>query len=247
MTEQEKVQILGCRLDRVNMKAAVGRVAAMLQGGRCHQVITLNAEIIYQARQDPALQQMINQADLVTPDGAGVVWAARYLGSPVEERVTGIDLVAQLAAQGAEQGWRFFFLGAAPGVAAEAADNMKRIYPGLRVMGIENGYFDTKAETGLIQVINQSEAQILLVGLGAPRQDFWIAKHKHELSCQVAIGVGGSFDVLANKLNRAPQWMINANLEWLYRLLKEPSRWQRQLALPRFVGLVLNEKKNMSH
>ncbi|MGE5381018.1 MAG: WecB/TagA/CpsF family glycosyltransferase [Methylocystaceae bacterium] len=242
--QNARVNILGSVLDNVSMEQAVNIISEMISGGTCHQVITLNAEIIYQAVNDPALQNLINHADLVTPDGAGVVWAARYLQHPVKERVTGIDLVIRLVKEGAARGWRFFFLGAAPGVAAEAAQKMGNLYPGLQVAGINHGYFGADDEAGIIDSINESGANILLVGLGAPRQDFWINTYKDRLNCQVAIGVGGSFDVLAERLNRAPDWMIRLNLEWFYRLVKEPSRWRRQLALPRFAGLVLKAKKN---
>jgi len=242
--QRNRVNILGCTLDPVSMEEAVQIVADMITLEGCHQVITLNAEIIYQAVHQLPLQQMINQADLITPDGAGVVWAAQHLGCPVKERVTGIDLVARLAQEGAERGWSFYFLGAAPGVAAEAAAKLCALYPQLQVVGTADGYFSSADEKQVIEAINRSGANILLVGLGAPRQDLWIAENREKFACQVAIGVGGSFDVLAEKLNRAPGWMIKLNLEWLYRLVKEPSRWRRQLALPRFVGLVLQAGKD---
>lgn len=241
--QNARVNILGSILDNVNMEEAVNAITEMITDGSCHQVITLNAEIIHQAVSDPGLQNMINHADLVTPDGAGVVWAARYLQSPVKERVTGIDLVTRLAREGAAKGWKFYFLGAAPGVAAEAAEKMGKLYPSLQVVGINHGYFSPEDEADLITNINNSGANILLVGLGAPRQDFWINTYKEKFNCQVAIGVGGSFDVLAEKLNRAPDWMIRLNLEWFYRLIKEPSRWRRQLALPRFAGLVIKARR----
>ncbi|MGE5455464.1 MAG: WecB/TagA/CpsF family glycosyltransferase, partial [Methylocystaceae bacterium] len=170
--QRERITILGCAIDRVNMTEAVEKVTAMVESEGCRQVITLNAEIIYQAVYNQALQQMINRADLVTPDGAGVVWAAKYLGCPVKERVTGIDLVTELVRQGAAKGWQFYFLGASPGVADEAASKLTSIYPQLRVVGTGHGYFTTNDETEIVEAINRSGANILLVGLGAPRQDF---------------------------------------------------------------------------
>lgn len=242
--ERERISILGCAIDPVDMTEAVQRIAAMVIGQGCQQVITLNAEIIYQAVGDQALQQMINRAELITPDGAGVVWAAKYLACPVKERVTGIDLVAELTQQGAAQGWKFYFLGASPGVVEEAARKLICLNPQLQVVGTNHGYFTPADEPEIVDAINRSGANILLVGLGAPRQDFWIDAQRSKLNCQVAIGVGGSFDVIAGQLSRAPDWMIKLNLEWFYRLIKEPTRWRRQLALPGFVKLVLQAGQN---
>lgn len=235
----ESVNILGCRVDKVSMEEVVNLVEQMVLAGGCHQVITLNAEIIYRALKQPELIKVIENADLVTPDGAGVVWASRRAGNPVPERVTGIDLVCRLAEEGPKKGWSFFLLGARPGVAEEAARRLAKSYSGLKIAGCYHGYFTEREEKQVIDKINDVSPDILLVALGAPRQDLWIASKRGQLNCRVAIGVGGSFDVLSGNIERAPQWMIEHNLEWLYRLLKEPNRIKRQMALPAFAFQVI--------
>jgi len=203
----------------------------------------LNAEIVYQAQEDPELLNIINEADLVTPDGIGIVWAGQKLGYPLRERVTGIDLLYNLCAEAAQEGWKIYFLGAAPGVAEAAARQLCFTYPGLKICGWHDGYFSDEEVNGIINNIRELQPDLLFVALGAPKQEFWIKQYKQEINVPVLIGVGGSFDVVAGIKERAPKWMIKANLEWLYRLLKEPSRFKRQLALPKFVMLVLKKKK----
>jgi len=239
----DSVDILGCRVDKVSMEEAVRLVGEWVLAKGCHQVITLNAEIIYRALKEPELKKVIDHADLVTPDGAGVVWASRRAGDRVPERVTGIDLVCRLAEEGNKRGWSLFLLGARPGVAEEAARRLAQNHPGLKIAGCYHGYFTEQEELPVIDMINEANPDILLVALGAPRQDLWIAKRRGQLNCRVAIGVGGSFDVLSGNLERAPQWMIEHNLEWLYRLLKEPNRIKRQMALPAFVFRVIWQGK----
>lgn len=237
-----RANVLGCRVDLVDMAQSLRVVSEFIMKGQPRQVITLNAEIIYAARRHAELRQVIEGAGLVTPDGAGVVWAARFLGYPVRERVTGIDLAGALAAEAAVQGWRVFLLGARPGVAAQAADNLVAQYPGLRVVGTQHGYFQEEEMERLLAEIKDSRPDLLLVGLGAPYQEFWIHRYQRELEVPVAVGVGGSLDVLAGRVRRAPGWLIRLNLEWLYRLVLEPRRWRRQLVLPCFVWQVIRQK-----
>ena len=239
------LKILGVRVDRVDMMEALCGIDSFIQQGGFHHVITLNAEIIYRAQQDPCLLELINTADLVTPDGAGVVWAAGYLGEPVGERVTGIDLLAKVCHQAHHNGWSIFLLGGAPGVAAEAGEQLMETYPNIKIAGIQHGYFTAEEENEVISQVQAAAADILFVGLGAPRQEFWIRQHQEQLACKVAVGVGGSFDVLAGRVKRAPLWMQKLKLEWLSRLLKEPWRAKRMMALPKFVLLVIKSKAEM--
>lgn len=198
-------------------------------------MVTLNVEILYRAWHDHALRDVLNQADLVVPDGHGVVWAGRRLGKFLPERVTGIDLIQALADRAAREGWRLYLLGAAPGVAGEAAARLVAGHPGLIVAGTGHGYFSEQEAWSVVERIRSARADLLLVALGSPKQELFIEKYRRELGPGVAIGVGGSFDVLSGRLRRAPLVFQRLKLEWLYRLLQEPSRWRRVLVLPRFV------------
>ncbi len=235
--------ILGCKVHLVNMAEAVQIVEQMIEGDQNgNQVVTLNAEIIYQSKKETKLQNIINQASLVTADGIGTVWGARILGYPQKERVSGIDLLYELCTTGATRGWKIYLLGAAPGVAEKAGQKLEQNYPGLEVCGKRHGYFSPEDENEIITDINSKSPDILLVALGAPKQEYWINQKRNTLKVPVCMGVGGSFDVIAGIKKRAPKVFIALNLEWLYRLLTEPSRWKRQLALPAFVLAVLKQK-----
>jgi len=233
--------ILGARVDGVTAEEALEKIERYIASGEPRHVVTLNAEILYRAYREPELLRVINEAHLVTPDGVGIVWAAKRLGRPVSERVTGIDLMLALAQKAAGKGWRIFLYGAAPGIADRAAENLKKKYPGLKIAGTSHGYLEKSEEKQLIDRIKETKPDILFVALGAPKQEFWIRKNLISLGVPVCIGVGGSFDVIAGKVKRAPGWVRRAKLEWLYRLVQEPKRYKRMLALPGFVALVLRE------
>jgi N-acetylglucosaminyldiphosphoundecaprenol N-acetyl-beta-D-mannosaminyltransferase len=264
----ERIKILGAWIDALTLAEAVERVAAMIREGGPHQVITLNPEILYRATREPALLELINRASLVTADGVGILWAARFAGKKrnFPERVTGIDLLQGLAARAAEEGWRLFLLGGAPGVAEEAAAGLCRQYPGLVVAGTYHGYFSgggngsgrvfsgtgggfpeetepprSLTETEVVEMIRRACPHLLFVGMGAPRQEEFIARNLGQMNVPVAMGVGGSFDVLAGRVKRPPAWMRELHLEWLGRLLREPRRWRRMLVLPRFAWLAWRE------
>ncbi|MDO4539774.1 MAG: WecB/TagA/CpsF family glycosyltransferase [Syntrophomonadaceae bacterium] len=242
--QRERANILGSLVDMVDQRQSMERIAAFVREGGSHHIITLNAEIVYQAQEDEALRAIINRADLVTPDGIGVVWGGRRLGYEFRERVTGIDLVHLICEEAATAGWRIYFLGAAPGIAERAAAELCRQYPGLQSAGAHDGYFTAAELPDLLGQIAALKPDILLAALGAPKQEFFIAQHRHALNIPVCIGVGGSFDVIAGEKKRAPDWMIKCNIEWLYRLLDEPQRWRRQLALPRFMLSVMRQKRH---
>jgi N-acetylglucosaminyldiphosphoundecaprenol N-acetyl-beta-D-mannosaminyltransferase len=239
---RKRIYILGSLIDKVDTKEALQRIEQFIQEGTPHQIITANAEIIYRGYQDKKLSRTLNKAHLVTADGAGVVWATRYLNDPVQERVTGIDLLHAICKKSQEKGWKLYFLGAAPGVAEKAVLKVLETYPKCQVVGYENGYFSPEEEPRIIENIKKVQPDILFVAMGAPKQDFWIREHLQELDIPVCMGVGGSFDVLAGNVERAPEWMQKRGLEWLFRLYKEPKRWRRMLALPRFVLAVIGQK-----
>jgi len=222
------------------MQETVDKIAGFIKSGKPHRVLTLNPEFLYRAQSDPELMELARRADLVTPDGIGIVWGCRMAGRPGVERVTGIDLMLSLIPRAAREGWRVYLLGAAPGVAEEAAARLRQDFPDLQVAGTHHGYFSEGDEAAAVaEKVRQARPQLLFVALGAPKQELWIDRYLEQTGASVAIGVGGSFDVIAGKVPRAPLWSQPLHLEWLARLLRQPSRWRRQLVLPKYVWLVL--------
>jgi N-acetylglucosaminyldiphosphoundecaprenol N-acetyl-beta-D-mannosaminyltransferase len=191
------------------------------------------------ARRSPAFRAVLQRTDLCIPDGIGVLWAARVRGKPLKERVAGSDLVPRLAQEAARQGWRIFFLGAAPGVAEKTAAMLTRRYPELLVAGCYAGSPAKEEAADIVGRVRRAQTDILLVAYGAPRQDLWLDRNLDKTGAAVGIGVGGSFDFIAGVTRRAPRWVQRLGLEWLHRLILEPWRWRRQLALPHFVYLIL--------
>jgi len=234
-----KVEILGAPVDRLTLDQAVDRVAELVGDGLPGRVITLNPEYLYRAiTVDNSLMELVHRADLVTADGEGIVWAGRVAGTPFPERVTGIDLMLASVQRAAQEGWPVFLLGAAPGVAEEAAENLRRQHPGLQVAGTYHGYFKQEEEAAVAERVREAAPRLLFAALGAPKQERWIDQYIESIGPVVAMGVGGSFDVLAGRVTRAPRWMQRLRIEWLGRLAMEPSRWRRILVLPRFAWLV---------
>lgn len=234
-----RVELLGVYIDALNMEQTVDKVAGFIRSGRPHRIITVNPEYLYRGQYQRELLELAHGADLLTADGVGIVWACRLAGRPVPERVTGIDLMQRLCARAATEGWRVFLLGAAPGVAQAAADKLTQLHPDLQIVGIHHGYFTDMESDNIVKNIREAAPDILFVALGAPRQEQWIARYQPRMGVPVAMGVGGSFDVISGKKKRAPMWVQRLKMEWLYRLLSEPSRIKRQLVLPKFVLLVL--------
>lgn len=206
--------------------------------GITNLVVTLNAEMVMLAREDSEFNKIINKAELVVGDGSGIVWASKFIGSPLQERVTGIDLLTELLSN-QDKGYKFFFYGGAPGVVETAAEKMKEKYPYLSVVGVQHGYIESSAKDELIKQINILKPDILCVALGAPKQEKWIWENRDRLGAKVAIGVGGSFDVLSGNKDRSPEYLKNNGLEWLYRVYKEPKRVKRIMKLPKFVVFVI--------
>lgn len=236
------VCILGCRLHLADMEQSLSAIRRFIEEGTPHHVVTANAEMVYAALGDESLREVINRAHLVTLDGAGVVWAARFLGYEAKERVTGIDLTLALAALAAKEEWRLFLLGAKPGVAEEAARRLIERFPGLKIVGTHHGYFRPEETEQVLARVRQARPHLLFVALGVPYQERWINRNLNHLEVPVSLGIGGSLDVISGRVARAPRAIIRLNLEWLYRLAKEPWRWRRQLALPRFVLAVFRQK-----
>lgn len=230
----EKVNILGVNVDKTTHEDAVAKIVRMLNEPGNHAVFTPNSEIILMAYKDPEFCDILNTADLLTADGIGVVYAAKILKNPVPERVAGYDMACSVIDEISKTGHRLYLFGGKPGVAEQAQQNLKEIYPLLNIVGTHDGYFGPEDEDAIIADINASGADLLFVCLGAPKQEKWIDANRDKLNCHVMMGVGGSLDVFAGVAERAPDVWCDLGLEWLYRLIKEPWRIGRMMALPKF-------------
>ncbi len=240
---REKVEIVGVGIDKVNMDEAAGMLAGFLEMDMCSMVFTPNSEILLDAVKDREFEGILNSGQLVVPDGIGVVIASRFYGTPVEERVAGYDLLLRLMKTADTQGRSIYLLGGKEGIAEEAAIKLTESYSGLKIAGTRNGYFESDEEERIIEEINSSNADILLVALGAPKQEKFIYNHKDKLKTKIAMGVGGSLDVLAGRAKRAPEFYQKAGLEWFYRLIKDPKRFMRIMKLPKFIILAFIDAK----
>lgn len=239
----KKVTILGVPVDVITMGEAVARIDGFIEKRTPVLVATANAEMLMRATHDGALRRILQGAAMVTPDGAGTVWAAHHLGHAMPERVAGYDMVQELMREAPAKHRRIFFFGSAPGVADKAKKKAEQLYPGIEIVGTRNGFFTAADEPAIIEEIKAAHPDILLAALGVPKQEKWLAKHLGELGVPVAIGVGGTFDVMAGVMKRAPHWMQRAKLEWLFRGMMQPQRAGRLLALPRFVLKVHAQKR----
>jgi exopolysaccharide biosynthesis WecB/TagA/CpsF family protein len=242
--DRERLRVLEFPVDAITYAAWLERIGEWVKSGRPHHVCTINPEFIMIARQDANFANILRRADVCVPDGVGLLWAARYLGRPLPERVTGSDGVPIIAERAAREGWTLFFLGAAPGVAERAARVLQERHPGLQVVGTYAGSPDPAEEDDLVERVNASGADILFVAYGAPEQDKWIARNLPRLRVGMAMGVGGAFDFIAGVVPRAPGWMRRMGLEWAYRLVRQPWRFRRMLRLPRFVLAVVLRGKD---
>jgi N-acetylglucosaminyldiphosphoundecaprenol N-acetyl-beta-D-mannosaminyltransferase len=235
----DKTDFLDVPVTTLDMEGALAKIDAYVQARTPHMVVTSDSSAIVRAHKDEELAAIMRAADMVTADGAGVVWMAKVLRLPLEQRVSGIDLIEQICARAAARGWSLYLLGAAPGIANDAAKRLNLRYPGLQIVGCMDGYFSPEQEPEVVADIAERRPDVLLVGLGIPKQEKWISHHLKELGVPVAIGVGGSFDVISGRLKRAPRWMQAAGLEWLYRTLQQPKRLPRLFALPSLFSMTL--------
>lgn len=239
----QKVDILGVKVDSLTMEEAVHQIQCYMDTKAGVLVATANAEMIMRATKDKVLGDILNTAAMVVPDGAGTVWAAHHLGYDMPERVAGYDLAQELMRQAPDRNHRIFFFGSAPGVAEKAKQKAESLYPGIQIVGTRNGFFSAADEEAIVQQIREAQPDLLLAALGVPKQEKWLHKYQAELKVPVSIGVGGTFDVMAGVMKRAPLWMQRAKLEWLFRGLLQPKRAGRLLALPHFVLKVHAYKK----
>ncbi|AEM79429.1 WecB/TagA/CpsF family glycosyltransferase [Thermoanaerobacter wiegelii] len=238
----ERLDIFGVPIDRVTMRQAVEILNNFLQEDRLHIVATPNAEIVMMAQKDKEYMEILNNTDLNVPDGNGIVFASKVFKKPMPERVAGFDLMMEFIKDISSKNTKIYLLGAAPQVAEQARVNLEKLYPRVKIVGTHHGYFTQEEENKIIEEINNKGAEVLFVALGAPKQEKWIYKNRDKLKVKIAMGVGGSFDVIAGKVKRAPYIYRKLGLEWLYRLIKEPWRYKRMMALPKFALKVLLHK-----
>ena len=235
-----KIDVMGVKFDNVTMAEAMEKARQILRGEETVYVVTPNSEIVYEAMKDETLLTLLNNAALVLPDGAGVVLGSKILGTPLKEKVAGVEFADHLMDVMIEEGKKLYLLGSKPGIAETAAEKMLQKHPGLCICGMADGYFKDEAE--VIAKVNGAGADVLFVCLGAPKQEKFMEAHKAELNVKMMCGLGGSLDSFAGTVKRAPRWMIKLSLEWLYRLLKEPKRIGRMMRLPKFVLAVVGRK-----
>ena len=235
------LRILGVRVDKVTTEEVLRTMECYIREGRPHQVVTLNPEFVMMAQRNPEFRVTLEEADLALPDGSGLLWTSRLMGQPLPERVTGSDTLPLIAQMSAQRGYRLYLLGAAPGVADRAAAALIRDYPGLQIVGTYAGSPDPAQEEEIIAQIKAAAPDFLFVAYGAPNQDLWIHRNLARLGVPVCMGIGGALDFIAGVAVRAPRWMRRIGLEWLHRLLRQPWRWRRMLALPKFTYLVMRQ------
>ena len=244
----DKVKILDVEVSRYDLKETMDLFSDTIEKDDKLRVAVTPVNCILWAYKDKKLREIYNNADIVTADGVPLIWASKLLGSPIRGRVTGLDLLPEFSKISAKKGFRFFFMGAAEGVAMKLADHLIKRNPGLNVVGTYSppfvDQFSDDENDKLIEMINLSKADILWVSLTAPKQDYWIAENFDRLNVSIAIGVGAAFDVVVGDIKRSPKWMQKAGLEWFYRLLHEPKRLSKRYLVeaPLFIPLIIKQK-----
>jgi N-acetylglucosaminyldiphosphoundecaprenol N-acetyl-beta-D-mannosaminyltransferase len=238
----KRVEILGVPVDCVTMDEALQWADEILAGDKAHGVIAVNPEKVMKARTDPMLLRQLRSASLLIPDGIGVVFAIRLLGLGQARRVPGSDLMPRLCERAARNGYKVFLFGAGSEVTARATASLRMQYPGIKIVGSRHGYVEETDMPEVVSDINASQADLLFIALGSPKQERWMSEHLPDLNVKICQGVGGTFDVIAGRVKRAPLMFRAAHLEWFFRLLMQPNRIFRQTALPRFAYHVLRQR-----
>lgn len=236
------VTLLGMRVDRVTMDESLALIDQYIAERTPRHILTADASMVVTACEDTEFAAIAAKADLVTPDGAGILWATKRQGNPVVSKVSGVVLAEKCVDLSQTKGWRIFFFGAAPGIAEEARARMLARYPNAQIVGHRDGFFKPEDESAVVEQIRATRPDILLVALGIPKQEKFIDRNRETLGIPVMIGVGGTFDVFSGSVKRAPVWMQNAGLEWLHRLAANPKKISKVAMLPQFVKMVLREK-----
>jgi N-acetylglucosaminyldiphosphoundecaprenol N-acetyl-beta-D-mannosaminyltransferase len=241
---QNRIEMMGCRVDNLSMEETLRVVEGFISSGRPHQHVVVNVDKLVKAQKDPDLRRIINDCDLINVDGMPVVWASRLLGRPLKERVAGVDLFEALMRRAAVKGWRVFLLGAKEEVVSRVRELYEVKYPGLVIAGHRNGYWKGEEEEAqVVQEVKRARADILFVAISSPKKEQFLGRWQAEMRVPFAMGVGGTFDVAAGLVKRAPVWMQQVGLEWFYRFLQEPRRMFRRYFVEdmAFVGLLARE------
>lgn len=249
----EYVNIFGVKIFNIDFQEAINIANRFLKEDRNHSIITPNTEIVMAAKDDEELRDIINGADLVIPDGIGLIYGSKMRGHPLKERVTGYDVSMELLKILNEIGGSLYMLGGKPGVTDKAEEKIKKDYENINIVGHHHGYFKgihrgmkgDPEELEIIEEINSLKPDIIFLGLGFPKQEMFINEYKDKLNSKIIIGNGGVMDILAGNMKRAPEIFIKLHLEWFYRLLKEPSRIKRQVAIPKFIFEILKNKDSV--
>jgi N-acetylglucosaminyldiphosphoundecaprenol N-acetyl-beta-D-mannosaminyltransferase len=239
------VSLYGVPFSKMDMQETVAYLTEAIASRRPHRVVTGNPIMLMVGLENPLFHRALATAELVVPDGAGVVWAARHVKQPVKERVAGFDLMHELLREGEKRSWSVYLLGASPENIATAYANLQKKYPGMRFIGHRDGYFTDKEDGAVVAAVRAANPDLLFVARATMNQEPWIEKYQNVLGVPVIMGVGGSFDIVSGKLKRAPAFFRRVGLEWFYRLFQEPSRYKRMLVLPRFAFKVIKDREKV--
>ncbi|MBM6614274.1 WecB/TagA/CpsF family glycosyltransferase [Desemzia sp. RIT804] len=242
--EHKKVSVLGVSFENKTKGTILKELMKRIQNNKKTFVVTANPEIVMYAKKHPSYMSLVKEADYVVADGIGIIKGSRMLGTPIVERVAGYDLMISLLAEANRQGSRVYLLGAKEDVLQSTVKRVQERYPAIQIVGARNGYFDL-SDTSVIDQVQQTKPDMVFVAIGYPRQEKWIHQYLQSASKGLLMGVGGSFDVLSGKSKRSPKIFIQLNAEWLYRLIRQPYRIKRMMALPHFLHEVRQEKKNI--
>ena len=241
--ERDCVELLGVPIDRVSISETLDRIEAFIESGRPHLVVTADATAVVIAQSNHDFLKLVKNADLVTPDGNGILWAGKHLGHQFPERVSGVDIMDHVCQLSAQKSYRLFLLGAEPGIAKQAGEQLTKKYPGCNVVGSHDGYFSKDRDFDVAKEIAETKPDVLFVAMGMPRQEQFIRATQHIIQAKVSMGVGGSLDVFSGKTKRAPDLFQRLKLEWLWRLILNPRKISKVKNLPIFVMLVRREKR----
>ncbi|MDD3626414.1 MAG: WecB/TagA/CpsF family glycosyltransferase [bacterium] len=236
------VSILNVKINNVDYNETLDQVIKTIDEGRRGYIITANSLMVMNGINNILFKRILNDASIVTPDGIGLIWASNFLGTPLKTRVTGIDLTRRLLRLAALKGYSVYLLGGSPGITIKVKMDLEEGYPGIKIAGVSHGYFSKREEVLLIEEIRRAQPDLIFVGFGSPNQEKWINRNFHAFDKGILIGVGGSFDVLSGQIKRAPNFLQRVGLEWFFRLLKEPYRWKRMLALPKFIWYIFIQR-----
>nr|WP_316643921.1 WecB/TagA/CpsF family glycosyltransferase [uncultured Roseateles sp.] len=239
----QRIEMMGCTIDNLSMEETLQAVEGFVNSGKPHQHVVVNVDKLVKAQHDPELRKIINDCALINADGMPVVWASRLLGKPLKERVAGVDLFEALMQRAAEKGWRVFLLGAKEEIVSRVHDLYAKKYPELTFAGYRNGYWRPDEESAIVEQITSAKADLLFVAISSPKKEQFLGAYQARMRIPFAMGVGGTFDVAAGKVKRAPVWMQKSGLEWFYRFLQEPRRMFRRYFIEdmAFVGLFIRE------